>query len=213
MADSRQGISRVGRPVPLSAREEPPPGCGLYNGVVNGLPLLGPTSGTYMAMITTPAAEGPGSIFPNGLPATAPTGGCAPGSSPFPDSLLLYSSGINVGGGHSELWQTVSVASSGNVQFEWNLLSNDPGFDRAFVSAFEGTGPACSFPISSIYPYCPIAQTLAASGEAVIGIPPSSQPPVLASVRTFVRRVANLDAGPSGGRGLHRGLWHCSRSR
>ena len=38
----------------------PPPGCGPYNGVVNGLPLLGPTGGSYMAMITTPAAEGGG---------------------------------------------------------------------------------------------------------------------------------------------------------
>ena len=77
------------------------------------------------------------------------------------------------------------------IQFDWNLLANDAtGFaslfsDHGFVSVFEGTGPACPFPLSQLSPYCPPALALAASHDATIGVPFESQPAVTQSGTYF----------------------------
>lgn len=169
---------------------------GLNNGVVNGLPHLGPPQGNYMAMITTPAWEVHNGVdfMWNGLPAKANTEGATgvvPGVSLHFQHTLHFAAGIDSNGGRSQIWQTFSVAGPQQIQFDWNLLANDAtGFaslfsDHGFVSVFEGTGPACPFPLSQLSPYCPPALALAASHDVTIGVPFESQPAVTQSGTYF----------------------------
>ena len=122
-----------------------------------------------MAMITTAAANH-FNFYPNGLPPHANVGGSIQGDFPVSDGALFYGNGIFYHGGFSGIWQTLSVSSPQNIQFAWNLLTNDPFLDLGFVSIFEGTGPACPSPFESFSP-CPPVQVLARSTDATIGPP------------------------------------------
>jgi len=152
--------------------------------VVNGLPLLAPIEGSYMAMLTTVG----------GLPPGANTGGCSqlnffPILVPVPFSFT-----------QSAIWQTFSVSKPEAIEFAWNFLTNDTnGFDSGIVSVFESSSvPLC--PPSAPTTACPPGQVLANAGDATIGVPFSSQPPVVSGVyyRQTGWRTSSVDLPGAG---------------
>jgi len=179
------GWSAGGVGFPATPADCSPAGLGQNrDAVVNGLPLLGPIEGNYMAMLTTVG----------GLPPGANIGGC----SQLNFSPIVVPAPFAFTG--SEIWQTFSVSKPERIEFAWNLLTNDTnGFDAGYVSIFQSsTVPRCP-PFDPVFA-CPPGQVLANAGDATIGVPFSSQPPVVFG--TYFRqtgwRTSSLDLHEAG---------------